>query len=403
VAGPNELGIASETFAAQKDDWVPAAYAPVQRITVTGTQHLTGVVPVGLPWAQRLVLVVVSGTLVIDNASVASAAANRILTQSVADQAVVGPGLAHLLYDPTTGNWRVEDSFGTGTPGAPLTSFQWNSAGTFAGSNMVYTSGGTAKFFVDQANNNFRTETYVTGDFPSYKLYAERSAGGDLSNGDVLGNLQYTGKSGGVLKAFAELKGALDASGNGDLKLRAWDVSGSATVTVLEIAGNKAGFFGVAPVAQQSGAITTALSNLGLVTSPTLGEYSGQIVGFAFVATDESTTSTTYVDLTTADSVTFTLNSTRDLLVEYLSFTYDGVALTDNYSEVFLDGTGQGSSQLQQTQVTVGTIIAHYIVYKLAAVGSGSHTVSVKHKIMTGAGGQVGHWLNRSLKVSILA
>lgn len=131
-----------------------------------------------------------------------------------------------------------------------------------------------------------------------------------------------------------------------------------------------------------------------------LPPYPGQIVGYNFVATDESTTSTTYVDLATVDSVTFTLGATQDLLVEYLSSAYNTVTNGVFFSEMFLDGVAQTSSEVAQGEPVASTFVAHIMSFKMAGVAAGSHTIKVQHKTQTST---TSHWKTRALKVSILA
>jgi hypothetical protein len=129
----------------------------------------------------------------------------------------------------------------------------------------------------------------------------------------------------------------------------------------------------------------------------------GQIVGFKYTATDESTTSTTYTDLATADSVTFSLDATQDVLVLYHSNTYvsAGAPTEFVYSQVYLDGTAQTSPVsavfLAPTANALG--LPQMIVYKIAAVGSGSHTIDIKHHCDSS---NASHWRWRSLTCFIL-
>lgn len=118
----------------------------------------------------------------------------------------------------------------------------------------------------------------------------------------------------------------------------------------------------------------------------------------ATVATDESTTSTTYVDLATADSVTFTLGAARNLLVIYISGTYTSGDNGNVYSQVYLDGAAQSGSELQQTLPHANYGIAHCIMFLIASVAAGSHTIAIKHHSQTTF---TAHWYARTLAVMI--
>lgn len=155
--------------------------------------------------------------------------------------------------------------------------------------------------------------------------------------------------------------------------------------------------------ATSAGTTGYALTSNGASADPTFQALPGTIVGFNSVTTDESTTSTTYVDLTTADSVSITLNATQTLLIEYVANAYSATSsITDVSSEVFLDGTAQTSTAFTQ-EFPAGTpflIVGHVFTCSLASVGSGSHTIDIKHKVNSGT---TGHWKNRTVKVSILS
>lgn len=131
----------------------------------------------------------------------------------------------------------------------------------------------------------------------------------------------------------------------------------------------------------------------------------GQILSSIYTATDESTTSTSYTDLSTADSVTFTLDATQDVLVLYFAVIYNSGANV-NYSQVYLDGAAQTSpaSELAQRCVYIAAnaapiaATAHVLTYKISGVTAGSRTVKIQHKVDAGTG----DWKIRSL-VCLLA
>src|SRR5262249_13073745 len=71
---------------------------------------------------------------------------------------------------------------------------------------------------------------------------------------------------------------------------------------------------------------------------------SGRVLGTNYVATDESTASATIADLTTADSVSFTLDASQDVLVVWSANVYQSTAGQNCRDEVVFDGTGDGAT-----------------------------------------------------------
>lgn len=124
----------------------------------------------------------------------------------------------------------------------------------------------------------------------------------------------------------------------------------------------------------------------------------GQILGFNSVIADESTTSLTPVSLTTADSVTFTLTSTKNLLVEFISQHENTVTMDADFTQVFLDGVASSGSALGLLCLSAGAFAPYSFAWQLTGVTSGSHTISVRMYV----NGGTGHWRNRTLKISVL-
>ncbi len=117
------------------------------------------------------------------------------------------------------------------------------------------------------------------------------------------------------------------------------------------------------------------------------------LLGSNYVLGEQTTTSTSYVDLATADSVSFTLSGVHDVLILYLAFWGQDTINGIDYNEVFLDGTGQANSE-HFNGIPVTRDIATICNYRLSSVSSGSHTVSIRHKVSAGT---TGFWKNRML------
>ncbi len=117
-----------------------------------------------------------------------------------------------------------------------------------------------------------------------------------------------------------------------------------------------------------------------------------------FVSTNESTSSVTYVDLATPDSITFTLDEARNVLVEYLAYAFNSVAGNICYNEQFLDGVGQGLTEagIAMPFASNAQPLPNATIY--SALAAGSHTISVQHRVSAGTG----NWLRRLLKISLI-
>ena len=113
-----------------------------------------------------------------------------------------------------------------------------------------------------------------------------------------------------------------------------------------------------------------------------------------FVPATQTTTSTTFTDLGTLDTVTFTLVATTNVIVNYIAYEFNSGANT-NSNVVNVDGADVASSY-DLTMITGGNNpasgIAGWIANSLAA---GSHTIKVRHKVSAGTGS----WANRQLMV----
>jgi hypothetical protein len=126
----------------------------------------------------------------------------------------------------------------------------------------------------------------------------------------------------------------------------------------------------------------------------------GEIIGYLPVATDENTTSVTYVDLTTKDEITFTLDAAGDVLVEYSALAYNNTNNGGCFSQIYLDTAAQASSIIAQTFATANVGAFQLIVHKLTGLSAGSHTIGIRHASDNAA--RTAHWLNRKLKISTI-
>ena len=125
----------------------------------------------------------------------------------------------------------------------------------------------------------------------------------------------------------------------------------------------------------------------------------GKLLGAKSVATNESTTSATKVDLTTTDDVTFTLDSTQTVLVLFFANSYNSLAAKNVSSTCLFDGTEDTNfaNDVVVPAATSGTTVACHGTKSLA---SGAHTIKVQHYV---PGGGTGNWRQRSLVVLLVS
>jgi hypothetical protein len=126
--------------------------------------------------------------------------------------------------------------------------------------------------------------------------------------------------------------------------------------------------------------------------------YAGQSLGVTTIGTDESTTSTTPVSLTTPDSVSFTLSGAQNIFVEYIANAYITTAGWSCAAQVFLDGTAQAVS-FGVVPPVINQNYFHILSLKISGVSAASHTIEVKHFTNSG---QTAHWQNRMTKVTVV-
>jgi hypothetical protein len=148
--------------------------------------------------------------------------------------------------------------------------------------------------------------------------------------------------------------------------------------------------------------VASATTQITLYVGPSLsagsyssGSSSSVILGSTYIKTTESTASTSFVDLTTPDSVTFTLNAPGNISVLYIADSFSASPGNTGFNEVFLDGSDQscggatGSPDTSNQRVTQA-------VCKLTSLTAGSHTIDIKHRV---DGGSAKSWLNRMVQI----
>jgi hypothetical protein len=118
----------------------------------------------------------------------------------------------------------------------------------------------------------------------------------------------------------------------------------------------------------------------------------------AYVTANEGTSSTSYVDLTTADSCGFTLSGTTTIVVQYSAYENNSSSNASNlwYNIVNVDGTDVTSPTSEAgMNPAVGGNGWGGVGYA-ASLSSGAHTIKIRHKV---AGSFTGFWTNRTLLV----
>lgn len=118
-------------------------------------------------------------------------------------------------------------------------------------------------------------------------------------------------------------------------------------------------------------------------------------LGSSYVITDESTTSPTFVGLTTADTVTFTLAATTTVNVLFSSVCYLASGSVNSITWEFnLDTVDQGANSVAITNNNFN--FSCQMGQRFTSLSAGSHTIIMKYK--TGAG--TAHWFNRDMQVT---
>jgi hypothetical protein len=164
--------ISPTALAAQTDNWNPTdiAFADTVRVTLTGNQTLTGIVPAG---DRRLILenVDTTDTLTLEHESASSTAANRFYLPNAENLAVPPLSSAILEYDGTSLRWRVTGMSAMGSSQAAFGGlYMQDNATTTSADTTWKVPGGTstlklANNFDMPANNRLRYTGAVTKKF----------------------------------------------------------------------------------------------------------------------------------------------------------------------------------------------------------------------------------------------
>lgn len=108
----------------------------------------------------------------------------------------------------------------------------------------------------------------------------------------------------------------------------------------------------------------------------------GELIGVNSTATSETTTSTSATDLTTTQSVTFSLDETSDVLV-VISCTHSNTGANTDRAYVTVDGSA--TAVIRQV-VTAGNNFNSCGQYLATGLSSGSHTIKMQFSVTAGTG-----------------
>jgi len=126
----------------------------------------------------------------------------------------------------------------------------------------------------------------------------------------------------------------------------------------------------------------------------------GKTLGFLATGTDQSTSSTTAVDLTTKDEVTFTIDENTTVNILWTTGIYHDTAGKNAHDDIVVDnGSGYGAS-IFGTDYYLATALGGAtltMLYQYAFTGTGTRKVKVMHSNVNGGGNC--HWRSRSLLV----
>ena len=127
------------------------------------------------------------------------------------------------------------------------------------------------------------------------------------------------------------------------------------------------------------------------------GSSTGVLLANFEVLGGESTTSTSYTDLATADSVTFTLSATTTVIIDYLcQITFAASIMGETgFNIINEDGSDVTGTAVSCGGHTVNNTATSHCVYTVS-LASGSHTIKVRHKTQNGGSTT---WQCRQLKV----
>jgi len=236
--------------------------------------------------------------------------------------------------------------------------------------------------------------------------------------GTTLGDSYLSQTGGGVSVAnnfsvtgTGNFTGALSATGAISSATR-YDCSGfagaSATVSGLTFTGGiytngtisafaAAGGSHAAGLVPDPGATSHSNRPMVLKDNAAFAFLTGEVLASQFIATDEATTSTTYVQLTTHETITFSLDATTTVLLQYQALAYNSTSPAAMRVRFNIDGVASTPSIAAYTTTGGGAVFLHGMLWSVS-LGSGSHTIYVEHNVSAGTG----DWFNRFLMAMAL-
>jgi len=113
------------------------------------------------------------------------------------------------------------------------------------------------------------------------------------------------------------------------------------------------------------------------------------------VLTSESTTSTSFTDLATVDTISFTLGATTNVMISYASVMKRD-STGSSFNAVNIDGSDDASASnfvMAQNNTSVGSaaLPQQSFFQYIVSLASGAHTIKIRHKV----DGGTGTWANR--------
>lgn len=132
------------------------------------------------------------------------------------------------------------------------------------------------------------------------------------------------------------------------------------------------------------------------IPGPPPGLKAGEILASFATNNTETTASLTFVDLTTPDTVTFTLTAIANVIVVYKATESLSAGTSGNtFDEVMFDGVLDAVSSNTLSFTAVGIFGNAVLIYKKAALAVGAHTIKVQHHVNA----STGQWTSRALVV----
>lgn len=147
---------------------------------------------------------------------------------------------------------------------------------------------------------------------------------------------------------------------------------------------------GTTAASHSSGAAVALVLSAGGLTG--ILQQQSSVLGVSFVDTAESTSNTSYTDLGTPDSVTFTLPQTTTVIVQYSCSVFTGSGLVA-FNQANVDGTLTGL--LDQAFTSSGGAIITMTYGYSVSLAAGTHTIKIQHKVSANSG----QWQGRLLTV----